>query len=104
MINSATELAEWDSFVAAKSWRGGAALHVDTGMRRLGVSPEEAMRRLREAYRERGQTLDLGGAPIELYASVEISPVDPEGTVQTALYNVKATGHVAKLMRDLPAA
>jgi alanine racemase len=43
VINSATELAEWDSFVAAKSWRGGAALHVDTGMRRLGVSPEEAI-------------------------------------------------------------
>lgn len=43
VINSTTELAEWDSFVAARSWRGGAALHVDTGMRRLGVSPEEAI-------------------------------------------------------------
>jgi alanine racemase len=43
VINSTTELAEWDSFVATKGWRGGAALHVDTGMRRLGVSPEEAI-------------------------------------------------------------
>jgi alanine racemase len=42
VINSTTELAEWDAFVAAKSWRGGAALHVDTGMNRLGISPEEA--------------------------------------------------------------
>jgi alanine racemase len=43
VINSTTELAEWDSFVATRGWRGGAALHVDTGMRRLGVSPEEAI-------------------------------------------------------------
>ena len=43
VINSTTELAEWDSFVATKGWRGGAALHVDTGMHRLGISPEEAI-------------------------------------------------------------
>jgi alanine racemase len=42
VINSMTELAEWDTFVAARVWQGGAALHVDTGMNRLGVSPEEA--------------------------------------------------------------
>src|SRR5580704_12416018 len=27
VINSATELAEWDAFVSVHSWRGGAALH-----------------------------------------------------------------------------
>ena len=27
--------------------------------------------------------------------------VDPEGTLELAQYNVKATGHVAKLRRDL---
>ena len=42
VINSMTELAEWDTFAAARAWQGGAALHVDTGMNRLGVSPEEA--------------------------------------------------------------
>jgi alanine racemase len=42
VINSATELAEWDAFVAARDWRGGAALQVDTGMNRLGISPDEA--------------------------------------------------------------
>jgi len=42
VINSTTELAEWDSFVAAKNWRGGAALQVDTGMNRLGITPDEA--------------------------------------------------------------
>src|SRR5581483_11631373 len=43
VINSVTELAEWDAFVAAKSWRGGAALHIDTGMNRLGLTPEEGV-------------------------------------------------------------
>src|SRR4029077_2695223 len=38
VINSATELAEWDAFVAIRNWRGGAALHVDTGMNRLGIT------------------------------------------------------------------
>lgn len=42
VINSMTELAEWDTFVAAQSWRGGAALQVDTGMNRLGISVAEA--------------------------------------------------------------
>ena len=42
VINSTTELAEWDAFVAARSWRGGAALHVDTGMNRLGIAVDEA--------------------------------------------------------------
>jgi alanine racemase len=43
VINSATELAEWDAFVATRNWRGGAALHVDTGMNRLGITLEEAV-------------------------------------------------------------
>lgn len=42
VINSVTELAEWDAFVATSNWRGGAALHVDTGMNRLGMTVEEA--------------------------------------------------------------
>jgi alanine racemase len=43
VINGPAELAEWDAFVAAANWRGGAALHVDTGMNRLGLSPDEAV-------------------------------------------------------------
>jgi alanine racemase len=42
VINSTTELAEWDAFVAANDWRGGAAIHVDTGMNRLGMRCDEA--------------------------------------------------------------
>jgi alanine racemase len=43
VVNGPAELAEWDAFVAASGWRGGAALHVDTGMNRLGLSPDEAV-------------------------------------------------------------
>jgi alanine racemase len=42
VLNSTTELAEWDTFVAESGWRGGAALHIDTGMNRLGLTPDEA--------------------------------------------------------------
>jgi alanine racemase len=42
VIGSLVELAEWDAFCAASQWHGGAALHVDTGMNRLGIAPDEA--------------------------------------------------------------
>lgn len=42
VIGSMVELAEWDSFVAATDWHGGAALHIDTGINRLGIDPQEA--------------------------------------------------------------
>jgi alanine racemase len=42
VINSMTELAEWDAFVATHNWQGGAALQVDTGMNRLGITAIEA--------------------------------------------------------------
>ncbi len=42
VIGSLVELAEWDAFCSASQWQGGAALHVDTGMNRLGISVNEA--------------------------------------------------------------
>jgi alanine racemase len=42
VIGSLVELAEWDAFCAGNQWRGGAALHVDTGINRLGISANEA--------------------------------------------------------------
>jgi alanine racemase len=42
VIGSLVELAEWDAFCNANQWHGGAALHVDTGMNRLGISANEA--------------------------------------------------------------
>jgi cell division transport system permease protein len=53
------------------------------------VSPDEAMDRLRQSYREIGRELDLGDAdsPITLFASLEISLTDPDasGEVSDAL-------------------
>ncbi len=51
------------------------------------VSPEEAMNRLRQTYRDQGQVLDLGGADITLYASLEIGLTEPSvaGSVADAL-------------------
>ena len=42
VINSSVELAEWDHFVSTTGYSGGAALHIDTGMNRLGMTIEEA--------------------------------------------------------------
>jgi alanine racemase len=42
VIGSLVELAEWDAFCSGNQWHGGAALHVDTGMNRLGISVDEA--------------------------------------------------------------
>jgi alanine racemase len=42
VIGSLPELTEWEAFVVASGWHGGAALHVDTGMNRLGLSMREA--------------------------------------------------------------
>ena len=42
VIGSMHELAEWDAFCSTNGWRGGAALHFDTGMNRLGIPADEA--------------------------------------------------------------
>lgn len=42
VIGSAAEIAEWDAFTSIHKWTGGFALHVDTGMNRLGMSLDEA--------------------------------------------------------------
>jgi len=55
VIGSLTELAEWDAFCTANGWRGGAALHFDTGMNRLGLAADEAA-----ALAQRTRTPDHG--------------------------------------------
>lgn len=42
VIGSLPELTDWEAFVMESGWRGGAALHVDTGMNRLGLRPTDA--------------------------------------------------------------
>jgi alanine racemase len=42
VIGDLNELAEWDIFCRRTGWRGGAAIHIDTGMNRLGLSVTQA--------------------------------------------------------------
>lgn len=42
VIGDLNELAEWDAFRRGTGHSGGAALHIDTGMNRLGISVAEA--------------------------------------------------------------
>ena len=42
VIGSLAEYVEWDAFRTATGWSGFAALHFDTGMNRLGFTPQEA--------------------------------------------------------------
>lgn len=42
VIGDLNELAEWDVFCRRSGWAGGAAIHIDTGMNRLGMTLAEA--------------------------------------------------------------
>ena len=42
VIGDLNELAEWDVFCRRSGWNGGAAIHIDTGMNRLGLTVTEA--------------------------------------------------------------
>ena len=42
VIGDLNELAEWDVFCRRSGWSGGAAIHIDTGMNRLGLTVPEA--------------------------------------------------------------
>src|SRR3954453_10434335 len=42
VIGDLNELAEWDVFCRRSGWQGGAAIHIDTGMNRLGLTLAEA--------------------------------------------------------------
>jgi alanine racemase len=42
VIGELNELAEWDVFCRRSGWTGGAAIHIDTGMNRLGLTIAEA--------------------------------------------------------------
>jgi alanine racemase len=42
VIGDLNELAEWDVFCRRTGWAGGAAIHIDTGMNRLGLTISQA--------------------------------------------------------------
>ena len=57
VIGSVEELAEWEAF-RSQGWHGTAALHVDTGMNRLGLSAEDVAQLDARAFARRAG-LDL---------------------------------------------
>jgi alanine racemase len=93
VINSTTELAEWDAFVSERNWRGGAALHVDTGMNRLGIPVEEAI-----ALAPRVQTENHGFTLLMSHLACAEIPDHPLNTSQIQLFK-----EVHSLFRGVPA-
>jgi peroxiredoxin Q/BCP len=103
----------------ACDFRDSIASLQSAGYRVLGVSPDEpaAQKRFRdkervpypllcdpsrevlEAYGAWGEKKLYGKTVTGVIRSTVV--IDEEGTVERAMYNVKATGHVAKLRRDL---
>jgi alanine racemase len=81
VINSMTELAEWDAFVATHNWQGGAALQVDTGMNRLGISTAEAA-----ALAPRAQTENHGITLLMSHLACAEIPDHPLTAAQIKLF------------------
>ncbi|HZR62830.1 MAG TPA: alanine racemase [Xanthobacteraceae bacterium] len=93
VINSTTELAEWDAFVAQQNWRGGAALHVDTGMNRLGIPPDEAA-----ALAPRTQTENHGITLLMSHLACADTPTHPLNAAQ-----IRTFIDIRSLFRGIPA-
>lgn len=83
VLNSMDEVETWRRFArAARRDRAPAALHVDTGMNRLGLDPEDAARIARD---------DLAGAPgtvvlVMSHLACAESPGDPANPAQRDLF------------------
>jgi alanine racemase len=92
VIGSAVELAEWDAFCIGKDWHGGAALHVDTGMNRLGISANEAA-----ALAPRIRTANHGITLLMSHLACAELPEHPLNERQIALFR-----EVRMLYRGIP--
>ena len=93
VIGSMVELAEWDAFCSGQGWRGGAALHVDTGMNRLGISADEAA-----ALAPRIRAEDHGITLVLSHLACADTPDNPANQKQMALFR-----EVRLLYRGIPA-
>jgi cell division transport system permease protein len=61
------------------------------------VSPDEAWRRLQEAFEESGETLETGGATIELQATLEITLAEPRYARDVSLALIDRPREVTKI-------
>jgi alanine racemase len=81
VIGSMPEFLEWDAFRVATGWRGGAALHFDTGMNRLGLNAEEA-----SAFTARVKTPEHGIALLMSHLACADRPDHPLNGKQIAAF------------------
>jgi alanine racemase len=92
VIGSMPEFAEWDAFCKTQGWRGGAALHVDTGMNRLGISVEDAA-----ALAPRIRAENHGITLLMSHLACAQTPAHPLNATQIALFR-----EVRLLYRGIP--
>ena len=92
VIGNLAELAEWDAFRTANKWEGGAALHFDTGMNRLGLDVQEAA-----AIAERTKMANHGISLVMSHFSASDEPDHPLNATQTQLMR-----DVRQLFRNIP--
>lgn len=81
VLNSVPELVEWEGFVETSGWTGGAALHVDTGMHRLGLRPADVAELVPRIKPRRGMITLL----MSHFVSSEI-PADPINAKQMGVF------------------
>jgi alanine racemase len=80
VIGNFAELAEWDGFRTVQKWKGGAALHFDTGMNRLGLAVAEA-----EALAARARLPDHGFTLVMSHLACADEPNHPMNARQIAV-------------------
>ncbi|HEY1542736.1 MAG TPA: alanine racemase [Xanthobacteraceae bacterium] len=93
VIGSTQELAEWDAFRATSGWRGGTALHFDTGMNRLGIPVDEAA-----ALAQRIKTPDHGITLIMSHFACSETPANALNNRQIQLFR-----ELRMMFRGIPA-
>ena len=105
VIGSMAELAEWDAFCVGSGWHGGAALHVDTGMNRLGISADDAAA-LAPRIRAENHGITLADEPSRLRrharasAQSETDRAVPRGAASLSRHPLLARGVVRHLPRQ----
>ena len=92
VIGNLAELAEWDAFRKSSNWEGGAALHFDTGMNRLGLGADEAA-----AVAERTKMPNHGITLVMSHFACSDEPAHPLNTSQT-----QTLRDMRQLFRNIP--
>jgi alanine racemase len=81
VISSLAELAEWDTFRRTHGWQGGAALHFDTGINRLGLAIDAA-----PALAARLNSVDHGISLVMSHLACADTPAHPLNDQQMAAF------------------